>query len=162
MIQKSLALLTASAIAVSLTAAGCGGDDTTTTGASGASGATGASGAPLTKDEFIAQADAACTSGNKALDQAGQKLFGQSSPSSQEIQQYVDQNFVPTVEGELDAIRALTPPEGDEETVDQILQAAQTSVDNVKADPSLLEQGNPFSEADKLAQDYGLKVCGTA
>ena len=109
---------------------------------------------------LIAQADAACKSGNEALDKAGQKLFSDGSPSTEEITQYVDESFVPTIEGELDAIRSLTPPEGDEETIDDILQAAQTSVENVKDDPSLLESGNPFKEADDLANEYGLKVCG--
>ena len=159
--SRPVLLLAALVAALTLAIAGCGGDDDeTTTGASGASGATGAGGAPLSKSEFIAQADAACKSGNEALDKSGQKLFSDGSPSTEEITQYVDQSFVPTIEGELDAIRSLTPPEGDEETIDDILQAAQTSVENVKDDPSLLESGNPFKEADDLANQYGLKVCG--
>lgn len=155
------------ALAAGLLAAGCGDDDddtttaaTTTTTEAGATGATGAAtGEPLTKAEFIKQADAACTAGDKRIDAAFRDL-GSGQPSDQEIEQVVTDTVVPEIQGEIDAIRALTPPEGDEDEVSAILDAAQEALDEIEQDPSSLQSGNPFKEANQLGQDYGLKVCG--
>ncbi len=47
-----------------------------------------------------------------------------------------------------------------------IVDAAQSALDKAKADPSLLtDQGgsrsDPFAEANKLANAYGLDKCGS-
>jgi hypothetical protein len=156
-------------LAAGLIAAGCGDDDDETTAASvpttttsGATGATGATGEALTKDEFIKQADAICASGDKTINEAFDAL-GPGEPSGQEQEQVITDTVVPEVQGEIDGIRALTPPAGDEEEVGAILDAAQSAVDEVKADPSLLTEQNaedPFKEANQLAKEYGLKECG--
>jgi hypothetical protein len=54
---------------VALALTGCGGGSDSSTGASGASGATGASGGtPLSQDEFVSQADAACKEANDKIE----------------------------------------------------------------------------------------------
>ncbi len=63
--KKRLLAGTTLALAAGSLAAGCGGGDDTTT-VSGASGATGAQGAPLTKDAFLAKANAICKQGEAA------------------------------------------------------------------------------------------------
>jgi hypothetical protein len=159
--------LVAIALAAALIAAGCGDDDETTTASvatttsTGATGATGATGEALTKAEFIKQADEICASGDKTIDEAFKDL-GSGQPSDQEAEQVITDTVVPEVQGEIDGIRALTPPEGDEDEVTAILDAAQSAVDQAKEDPSLLtQQGeDPFQEANQLAKEYGLKVCG--
>ena len=165
MLTRITALL-ALALAAGLIAAGCGDDDddettaATTTTEAGATGATGAAtGEPLTKAEFIKQADAACAAGDKRIDAAFRGL-GSNEPSDQELEQVVTDTVVPEIQGEIDAIRALTPPEGDEDEIAAILDAAQEALDEIEQDPSSLANGNPFKEANQLAQDYGLKVCG--
>ena len=155
------------ALAAALIAAGCGDDDETTTTAaapttttSGATGATGATGEALSKDEFIKQADQICADGDKSINEAFNAL-GSGEPSQQEQQQVVTDTVVPEIQGEIDGISALTPPAGDEEEVSAILDAAQSAVDQTKEDPTLLTQGqDPFQEANQLAKEYGLKVCG--
>ena len=125
-------------------------------------GATGATGEALTKDEFIKQADQICADGDKSINEAFNAL-GSGQPSQQEQEQVVTDTVVPEIQGEVDGISALTPPAGDEEEVSAILDAAQSAVDQVKEDPSLLtQQGaeDPFNEANQLAKEYGLKVCG--
>ena len=58
----------------------------------------------------------------------------------------------------------LTPPEGDEQQVTEILDAAQSGIDEIEQDPSLLNQGpdagGAFTEANQLAEGYGLTDCG--
>jgi hypothetical protein len=165
MAMRSAALL-AAALAAGLIAAGCGDDDETTTSAAtttastGATGATGATGEALTKQEFIKQADQICASGDKTINEAFNGL-GNGQPSDQEFEQVITDTVVPEVQGEIDGIRALTPPAGDEDAVSAILNAAQGALDEVKDDPSVLQdqQGDPFQEANQLAKDYGLKEC---
>jgi len=164
--MKSIVLV-ACLLAVGLIAAGCGGDDettTTTAGAGGASGATGVSG-PLSKEEWITKADAICKQGDQEIDQEAQQVFGgDQQPSQEEQEQFVTETALPNTQEQIDQIEALPPPEGDEDQVNAILDAAQSGIDETKADPSLLREGgggaDPFAEANKLAADYGLKVCG--
>jgi hypothetical protein len=164
-----ITMLLALALATGLIAAGCGDDDddtaTTTsspTTTAGATGATGATGEPLSKDEFITQADAICKAGDKKIDAAAQETFSGGQPSQAEQEQFVTEDVVPNIQEQIDGLRALTPPEGDEEEVSAILDSAQDAIDQTEADPGALTEGgdDPFSEANQLAEEYGLEVCG--
>jgi hypothetical protein len=168
-----IATLLALALAAGLIAAGCGDDDddtattaSTTTVSTGATGATGAAtGEPLTKDEFIAQADAVCKAGDKKIDAAAKETFsGGGQPSQADQEAFVTDDVIPNVQDEVDGIAALTPPEGDEDEVSAIVDSAQDAIDQIESDPSALTEGasadDPFAEANQLAKEYGLKVCG--
>ena len=174
MLPRITALL-ALALAAGLIAAGCGDDDdetttaattTPTTTTAGATGATGATGEPLSKDEFITEADAICEAGDQEIDAEAQDFFPEGgSPGAAEEEAFVSEVVVPNIQEQLDGIAALTPPEGDEDEVQAILAAAQQAVDELEEDPSALSGGggggDPFAEANRLAQDYGLKACGS-
>ena len=155
--KRTSILLAGLAIAAGLVFAGCGGDDETTTPV-GASGATGVSGAPLSKSEFITQADAICKAGNKEIEAVAADVQGE--PTGAELEQIVNETIVPEIQGEIDSISLLTPPEGDEEEIAAISAAVQDGVDTLDSDPAELTSTDVFAEANKLAQDYGLKVCG--
>jgi hypothetical protein len=142
-------------------AAGCGSSDNSTT--TGASGASGAAGAALSKPQFIAKADAICKQGNQAINKAAHDTFTQGQkPSSAEIEKFATDTVIPSIQEQITAIRALPAPSGDEDQVKALLDAVQASLDKVKADPSLLTQQNStaFDQANQMAKDYGLKVCG--
>ena len=150
--MRRITLVPALALAALVFAvAGCGGDDSSST-------TSGASGAPLSKEDWIAQADAICKAGNQKTNQAAAQQFGNSQPSESDIQQFTAQVLVPTVRDELDQIRALTPPEGDEDQVNAIIDAASQAADQAEQDPSSAQTA--FDQADQLAKSYGLKVCG--
>jgi hypothetical protein len=164
-----ITMLLALALATGLIAAGCGDDDDDTaattsspTTTAAATGATGATGEPLSKDEFITQADAICKAGDKKIDAAAQETFSGGQPSQAEQEQFVTEDVVPNIQEQIDGLRALTPPEGDEEEVSAILDSAQDAIDQTEADPGALTEGgdDPFSEANQLAEEYGLEVCG--
>ncbi len=134
-----------------LAACGGGGDATTDS----------TQGTPLTKDEFLAQGNQICKSGNEAVSSAASSL-GQ-NPSQADIDQFVNDTLIPTVEGELNSLQALGAPSGDEDQVNAIIDAAQSGVDSSSANPG--EATNPnspaFQEANKLASAYGLTDCGS-
>jgi hypothetical protein len=133
-------------LALALVGAGCGGDD-----------------AP-SKSEYIADADAICKQGNTEIDAAAEDTFTQGQqPSREEIVGFAEDEVIPNIQGQIDELRDLTPPDGDEDTVNAIYDAAQDGLDRIEEDPALLaERGaNPLAEANRLAQDYGMKVCGS-
>jgi hypothetical protein len=155
--RPSLALA-ALATSGALALAGCGGDDDTATTASGGAEAGGASGPALTKDQFIAQADAICAAGDRTIEEAIEALGRGGEPSPADLHQF-SIIAVPAIQQEVDAIEALPPPEGDEDEVEAILAAVQKGIDEIRSDPTSIES-DPLAEADRLAEDYGLEQCG--
>lgn len=148
------------AVVAALALGGCGGgDDTTPTATTVATDTSTAAAPALSKEQFIAQADAICAAGDKSLNAAVQSL-GNGQPSQADLQQF-SQVAVPALQEEVDAISALPPPSGDEEQITAMLNAVQNGIDEIKSDPAAIE-GDPLSEASQIAQDYGLQQCGNA
>lgn len=151
--------LTGLAAVAALALGGCGGgDDTTSTATTGDTETSTASALALTKEQFIAQADAICAAGDKSLNAALQAL-GNGQPSQADLQQFA-QVAVPALQEEVDAISALPPPSGDSEQITAMLNAVQNGIDKIKSDPAAIE-ADPLSEASRIAQDYGLQQCGS-
>ena len=146
-----------------LAVAGCGGDDDTSS-TTGTSGASGASGTALTQDEWAKQADAICATADKEVDATGRELFGNEQPSQDQIDEFVSDTVVPSIQGQLDAIRALTPPEDIADEVTAFLDDANAALDEVRDDPSLVsaEGGDsPFADVNATAKELGLQECGS-
>ncbi len=141
------------AMAVAATVAtGCGGDS--------GGDATSAGGAALTKEQWIAKADAICAPGQQKISQAVNDLYSGPTPSQADLDHYAKDVLAATVQGDVDKIGDLPVPEGNEEQIDRILQAAQDGVDQLEAQGLDRSAGGPFIEANLLAQHYGLKTCG--
>ncbi len=144
MMRRSLwvAIITATGLLLS----SCGGDDR------------------LTREEFLTQGNAICSQGNARIDAAAEEAFGGLSqderPSDEQLQGFFN-TLVAEIQGQLDAIGELNPPEDLEADVDNLLQVAQTSLDEVKeAGPQvLLTEQDPFAEANRLAGEVGLTAC---
>ena len=132
--------------------AGCGGgDDSSSTAAA------------LNKPAYLKQGNAICKSTMDDLGAAARQQFGDQRPTPNELEQFATSTAVPALEQEIADLRALPAPTGDEETVSAIYDAAESGVDQLKQDPSIITEDNPeaFREANKLANDYGLTVCGS-
>ena len=61
---------------------------------------------------------------------------------------------------QVEEIRELGAPEGDEEKVEAILTALEDGAAEIEDDPSQALEGDPLKEARELADEYGFKVCG--
>jgi hypothetical protein len=146
-------------------ATGCGGGDDTSSSTTAAAGASGASGTALTQDQWVTQANAICAAGNKETDAAAQDAFGGQQPSQAQIEQYATDVLIPSIQGQIDAIRALTPPEDIADDATAFLDDAETALDQVRDDPSTIAAGNsdgPFADVSQEAHDLGLTECGSA
>ncbi|HEY6772011.1 MAG TPA: hypothetical protein VI035_06130 [Solirubrobacterales bacterium] len=140
-------LLLGSVLAVGLIAAGCGGgdDDSDTT-------------TSLTKAEWIAKADAICQQGNQEINQAAQQQFGNQKPTAAAVQQFATGTALPNTQTQVDKIRALGAPSGDEDQVNEILDTVQGDIDKAKSAGDI--EDSTFADGNALAKQYGLKVCG--
>jgi hypothetical protein len=140
----------AAALVTGLCIAGCGGsgDSTTTTAA-------------ISKAEFLSKGNAICIRGNK---QTGEAFAGLAAePSSAQIKNAIETGFVPAVQGQIDGIRALGAPRGDEAKVEHMLDLAQEDLDEIKRDPVAYAEesngGERFADFAALAHPYGLTHC---
>jgi hypothetical protein len=116
----------------------------------------------LTKATFLAQANAICEEGNQKLAAAQQvleKTVGAKAPNEAQITAYATAVFIPSIQGQIEKIRALGAPAGEEATLTHMLGVAQADLNQVKSKPSVLVSGRPFASFAKLAHPYGLTAC---
>jgi hypothetical protein len=149
------------AIVGAFAVAGCGGDDSTSsTTSTGASGASGVTGAALSEDEFLKQGNEICAAGNNELDAAANDVFSDQKPTDAQLQQFAD-IAVPSIQGQIDAIRALSAPAEIADDVSTFLDNAQSALDEVEADPSLFATSDegPFADVNQEAKAIGLDEC---
>jgi hypothetical protein len=135
---------------LALLAAGCG------SSSSGASTAATVSG-PVTKADFVAQANAICVKGTQRTEKAGQSLGN--SPTEAEAAVAVPAKFVPAVQAQIDELKALSPPPGEEAAVTSMLNLAQSDLDKIKSEPKLAFETKTFADFASVAHAYGLKAC---
>ena len=144
------------ALVIALAVAGCGSSDDD-------SSSDESSTTEISKTDFVTQANEICKSSNTAIDSAANKVFGNGQPTQAETEDFITTTVVPQVETQLSAIRELGVPEGDEDQVNAMLDAAESANEEVKADPISATTTNtdPFKEANKLADEYGLTECAS-
>ena len=153
--RKAAAVSLATALGVGLAASGCGGSKKGT--------ASTATAPTLTKAQFIAQGNAICTEGNqkqKATQKALEKLVGNHAPTEAQIAAYLNGSFAPLIQTQIDRIKALGAPAGEQATVTSMLALAQTDLNKVKSNPKLLvSESHPFRDFARTAHAYGLTAC---
>ena len=117
----------------------------------------------LTKAQFIAQGNAICTEGNqkqKVTQKALEKLVGNHAPTEAQIAAYLNGSFAPLIQTQIDRIKALGAPAGEQATVTSMLALAQTDLNKVKSNPKLLvSESHPFGDFARTAHAYGLTAC---
>lgn len=148
-------------LATILALAGCG------SGGSTESTSTESTSSP-TRAEFVKQGNAICAKGEKEV-AAGVEKFAKEKnfsekkpPTGAQMEALAEEVLLPTVRRQLDEIRALGIPSGDEKEVEAIFAAVEQGIEKTEEDPSAFAEGGagPFVKANKLSREYGLTVCG--
>lgn len=151
--------------------AGCGSSGDSTAASSESTGtATTGKEAPvhsssLSKEEFIAQAGAICTKEKTAgLEAMGNYVKQHPGATGQGkvalIGEALQKVFLPSIQRQVDQIRALGAPEGEEQEVEAFLDALQEAVDQAsQGTPSGGKFGKAFASSAALAHEYGLTAC---
>lgn len=149
-------------LAIAVIGAGCGSSD------SGSSGGDTSSATALTKPEFIKAADAVCEEANESINGEAEEFAKENgvdtkNPTTEQQEEVVSQVVAPALRDQAEKIDALGAPSGEEEAVEEIVTAVEAGADEAENDPGTLIEGKgatPFKEAQKLAKEFGLKVCG--
>jgi hypothetical protein len=140
-LKSLVSSLTLSAIIVGVTA--CGGGD------------------PVSKADFVTQANQICADSNEAvIAAAGESLSAK--PTRQEITNFWNVTGRPEVEKRIDQIAELDVPEGEEAEIEAILTALESGTEETQAQVDAgkaIEGDDPYAEASRLAEDYGLTDC---
>ena len=132
---------------VTTIAAGCGSSNSSSTTTTA-----------ISKSEFLTKANAICKQGSKTLT-ASQEALGKNSSQAQ-INAYVTNTAVPNIQSQIDQVRALGAPAGDEAKVSSILALAQADLNKIKSDPSLfVGKTDQFANFAKVAHPYGMTSC---
>jgi hypothetical protein len=159
---------------VAFALAGCGGDDSgsadtpssTATESSTATRSTESTesttdpGTGLSKADFVAAANGICSTGNQAI-AAGAAQVDPTDPNA--VDAFAQTVLVPSVRSQIEGIRSLGFPAGDEDLLDGILTDAGAALDDIEADPSLLARvGSPFAPVNEALTSYGLTECASS
>jgi hypothetical protein len=149
-----LALLPVSVVAFALVAAGCGG---------------GSDEATLTKIEFLKKGNAICSAGGQEIKEGFAEFEKEEGPrentppTEAQSKKASETILIPAVNRQIEGLRSLGTPEGDEGEVDEILTNAEEALETAEEDPVALieEEGeSPFAKVNREAREYGLTVCG--
>ncbi|HXR30386.1 MAG TPA: hypothetical protein VN752_04545, partial [Solirubrobacterales bacterium] len=156
-VSKQLIAVVAGALALVVLVAGCGGGDDAEGEVTTAS---------ISKAEFAKQADAVCKEGEKQVEKDFSVYLKEhediTKPTEEDYAELVEVVLAPHVEEEIDGIRELGAPAGDEDQVEELLEAREESLEAAKEEPELVvtDSTKVFGEWRKLAQTYGLEACG--
>ena len=84
-------------------------------------------------------------------------------PAKGQALKFAKDTIIPSVQSQINGVRALGAPAGDKAKVSAIVNAAQSALDKAKKNPIVLTQNgpDPFKKANQLSKAYGLTVCGS-
>jgi hypothetical protein len=158
-LSKRLIAMLFGVLAIAVIAAGCGSSSDNSSSEESTSS--------ITKAELIKQGDAICAKGNKEGEAEFEEyaeengLSENKEPTEAQKEELATNILLPSVSGQIEEIRALGAPSGEEEEVSEILDTVEEEIEEGEAEPAgLFESGEPFAEGNKLAREYGFKVCG--
>jgi hypothetical protein len=145
---KLIALIGA-VMAFAAIAAGCGSSDSTTD-----------STASITKAEFLKQGNAICAAGNKEINAGFEEALPKGKqPSKAELSEAMETVLIPSVSKQVEEIRALGAPEGEEEAVEQFLAGAEEELEKGEEEPASLATEASFHKTSQEAKAIGLVRC---
>jgi hypothetical protein len=145
-LNKRLLGLLAGVIAIAMIAAGCGSSSDTT--------------ASLSKAEFLKQGNAICDAGNKEINAGFEETLPKGKqPSKAELDEAIETVLIPSVTKQVEEIRALGAPEGEEEAVEDFLAGAEEELEKGEEEPASLATGASFNKTNQEAKAIGLTSC---
>ncbi len=146
------------ALVVGICVAGCGSSsDSTSTETTAA----------ISKAEFVAKGNAVCVKGEKAQEaeiNAYVKKNGLENrqPTKAQNVEIVETILAPNIQSQIDGVKALGAPSGEEQQVNSALELSQQTLEKIEANPELaFGKQDPFTAAGKQLHALGLKECAS-
>jgi rubrerythrin len=174
-VQARLSLIVVAAVLAVALLGGCGGGGDST-GGSGSTSAEPTGSTPLSKAEFIAQADGICEAANESQAPLQKKFEGLQKAEGPNAEQELGESMTALAsagQAETKEIRALVPPKKDAAEVKRLLDSEEAALATATEAATALEEGKAetfyglveaisakSAVAQGFAEGYGLKVCG--
>lgn len=139
-------------VAVAVLIAGCG--DSTDNGETES----------ITKAEFLRQANAICTEHNEQIEEKVQAYAEETgdmegkNPPRDQVEEFLVETIDPVLRSQLEELRALPVPAGEEDQVEVVLESQEEALEMVEDDP-FVRGGDAYEELVKPINDYGLTAC---
>ena len=164
--KRNLALALIAVLALAAVVAGCGGGSSSSGSSSTETTSDAAGGAP-TKDVFIKEADAICGEDEDELvkeveafaEEKGIEIKKEEPSKALQAELFRDV-VLPNIGRQAEEIAALTPPEGDEGTIEELTDTLSSEVAEAEEETGAPRQ-DTLAGATKQAKAYGFKVCGS-
>jgi hypothetical protein len=133
-------------------ASGCGGDSATSSS--------------LTRPEFIKQANAACAKRHQvwqtSLASYNKQVKERNATAEPQVQEEIatellEEEMLPAVRKQLEALEALPAPDGEEDVISKILATLSQELNKVEKDPiKALAKSHNFETFEEESKEYGL------
>jgi len=149
-------LVLMAALIVGVCVAGCGSSSNSTSTETTAT---------ISKAEFVAKGNAVCVKGEKAQEaeiNAYVKKNGleNKKPSKAQEAELVETVLVPNIQSQINGVKALGAPSGEEQQVSSALELSQQTLEKIEANPELaFGKKDTFAAAGKQLHALGLKEC---
>jgi hypothetical protein len=171
--KRKIAATLVALLALVAVVAGCGGGGSSTGSTGGGTtggetgGSTESSGAAPTKAAFIKEGDEICTDDEAELNEEIEDFAKENNLdlekdelSSDQESELFQELVLPNIAKQAEDLAALTPPEGDEETIEELTDTLAGEVEEAEE-----AGGKPAADtlagATKMAKAYGFKSCGS-
>jgi hypothetical protein len=115
----------------------------------------------IVKADFIQAATEACESRTAQIRAQGQRIYkaAASKPEAAIARELVDKVIAPNFEGQLEDLRALDPPSGEEEDVEIVIDEIEGMLNRMK-EGKTVGRTAPYRKSENYAAAYGLPACG--
>lgn len=148
-------LIVSAAVALALPLGACGDDDDGGNLASNDE-------TVIVKADFVQAANAACEKRSEEMTARAQRLFkkyGGEPDNPKARRALIEEAIAPGFEAEIRDLRALEPPPGEEEEVEEVITTIEEMIARTRKD--LAEGRNyPYRKTENVAAAYGLPACG--
>src|SRR6478672_13036806 len=157
-LNKPVIGLLAALVAIAAVVAGCGSSSSETTETT----------ASISKAEFLTQGNAICKAGNKEINEGYEEFSKENNlnhkkPSKAQFEELSETVLIPSVSKQIDEVRELGTPEGEEAEIEEFLGNAEEALEELEEKPSLSGaegKEEPFFNVNKEATAIGLAACG--
>jgi hypothetical protein len=165
--KRKIAAVLVALLAMGAVVAGCGGGGSSSSSTSGGSTEADSGGAAPSKAAFIKEGDEICTDDEGELNQEIEAFAKENGIDTSKGELSTDQEtelfqevVLPNIAKQSEEIAQLTPPEGDEETIEELTDTLTSEVEEAEE-----AGGKPADDtlagATKMAKAYGFKSCGS-
>lgn len=119
--------------------------------------------APLSKAEYVSQADAACERAQEAKARSVEKAYGSSvradAALKHQLEMAIAEEVVPLYRKLVTELTQLKPPAKDEAQVNKLIVGWKAAMKTAESNPAPLIENDPFRAVNDAAMKYGIKQC---